>query len=636
MSGARWQVIVLLGVAGVIYFTGLGGYDLWPPDEPRFAEVAREMMQSGDYLSPRVNAEPYREKPPLLFWSIAAASQPAGAVTATTARIPSALAALVTILLTYLLARSLFDARVAFWAGIILATTSFFWWEGRSVRTDMLLTLWMTLSLYAFWQWDRRRQWGWLILFWAAVVLAVYTKGPPGLVFPLLLVFAYYWKRPADRKLTHWLLGTLAVLALVALWLIPARMAASAGSAGLAQEEILTNLYRQTIGRLFGVSKAQWPWYFLLNMPVTLLPWSLFLPWTLVWAWRRRREGAAMRLLLCWVVPAFLFFSISIGKRSVYLLPLYPALAILFSASVLELMEAPDKSRWRRRTGAAFVTLLAVLGIAPFVLRWTAYADAATEGLLLLGIFCLIVAAETLYRVARSDGRILHLLFASRFAGLALIITVLALPVVNQYKSARTITAPVRTLARADEDFRLYSIAFSREEYIFYAEHTHTPVLTDLLEADLPEKVSLRDAAKSQRRLRSALEKSVQDVTIADIVHVTGAEWESLRAHVDEAEKEVGVKDPLAVAYGKALETEVGSFATEFGGDTPAFAFVQTEDWRWLLALEPRLRDYVVVVHEAVGSRDVLLVTNAAGSALLTRRSLEARPGQDAPLAPAG
>lgn len=634
MTNTRWQMLVLLGVAAVLYFTGLGGYDLWPPDEPRFAEVAREMVQTGDYLAPQINDEPYREKPPMLFWAIAAASQPSGAVTAVTARVPSALAAVLIILLTYLLARSLFDARTAFWAGIILATTSFFWWEGRSVRTDMLLTLWMTLSLFAFWQWDRRRQWGWLMAFWAAVVLAVYTKGPPGLVFPLLLVFAYYWKRPTERKATHWVMGGAAVLVLVALWLVPARMAASAGVPELAGQDIASNLYRQTIGRLFGVSKAQWPWYYILNMPVTLLPWSLFLPWTAVWAWRRRQDGPAMRLLLCWTVPAFVFFSLCVGKRSVYLLPLYPALAILFSASVLDLMEAPDRSTWRRRTGAAFVGLLAVIGIAPFVIRSTAYAEAVTEGLMLFGIFCLIVAAETLYRVTRSDGRILHLLVASRFAGLALLITVIALPVVNQYKSARTITAPVRALVRDGEAFRLYSIAFSREEYIFYSERSHTPVLTDLLAVDLPEGTDPRQAAKSQRRLRKALMEAAAEAAIADVAHATDAEWMDLHARVGEAVAEVEVEDALAVLLEDALEAELARFAAEFQGAAPAFAFVQTEDWRWLLALEPRLRDCTVVAHEQVGSRDVLLVTNAAGAALLARRSIEARPGEA--LAPAG
>ena len=67
----RWHIPVLVGTAAVLFLVNIGGYDLWPPDEPRFAEVAREMVQSGDYLVPRVNGEPDKEKPPVLFWAVA-------------------------------------------------------------------------------------------------------------------------------------------------------------------------------------------------------------------------------------------------------------------------------------------------------------------------------------------------------------------------------------------------------------------------------------------------------------------------------------------------------------------------------------------------------------------------------------
>ena len=116
----RLLVVGLLALAAALFIANTWGYDLWPPDEPRFAEVAREMMQSGNYLAPTVNNLPYKEKPPLLFWAISAASLPFGDVNEFTARVPSALGGVITVLLTYLLARRLYGQKIAVWSALIL------------------------------------------------------------------------------------------------------------------------------------------------------------------------------------------------------------------------------------------------------------------------------------------------------------------------------------------------------------------------------------------------------------------------------------------------------------------------------------------------------------------------------------
>ena len=97
MPSNRIAIAVLLALAALLFFVNTWGYDLWPPDEPRFGEVAREMMQSGNYLAPYCNGEPYKEKPPLLFWVISAISMPFGDVTEFSARAASGLAALVVV-----------------------------------------------------------------------------------------------------------------------------------------------------------------------------------------------------------------------------------------------------------------------------------------------------------------------------------------------------------------------------------------------------------------------------------------------------------------------------------------------------------------------------------------------------------
>src|SRR5690606_3169661 len=137
--GIRRFVLVSL-FAAVLFFVNLGAYDLWPPDEPRFGEVAREMLLSGDPVVLRINGVFYQEKPPLLFWPICLFSLPFREVTAAAARTPSALAGVATVILTMALARRLGNARTAWTSGVVLATCALFFWEARSVRTDMLLT----------------------------------------------------------------------------------------------------------------------------------------------------------------------------------------------------------------------------------------------------------------------------------------------------------------------------------------------------------------------------------------------------------------------------------------------------------------------------------------------------------------
>ena len=141
--------LLVLGL--VLFLPGIGGRDLWNPDEPRYAEVTREMRQSGDFFVPHLNGKIYSEKPPLLFWSIAAASLATGEVGPVAARLPSLAAAIVTLFLLFGMAQRLFDRRVAWWSVAILATSGRILWQARVGQIDMLL-----LCLVTRWAMPRR------------------------------------------------------------------------------------------------------------------------------------------------------------------------------------------------------------------------------------------------------------------------------------------------------------------------------------------------------------------------------------------------------------------------------------------------------------------------------------------------
>ena len=615
MTGKNVHFVALLALSAVLFFVNTWAYDLWPADEPRFGQVAREMMDSGDYVAPHINGQPYTEKPPLLFWLISVASVPFGDVTEFSARAPSGLAALVTVLLTYLLAARLYGSRVALWSGLILATTTFFWVEARWVRTDMLLTAWMVSALYAFWRWHESRRPLYLAAFYLLIAGGLFTKGPPALVFPGLLIACFYWRRRADRRRLHWAIGFLAVCAVVLAWFIPARMAIS--SAGGVDTQIGNEALRQIVGRLFlGVSHMQPPWYYVLNVPFFLLPWALFLPWALPWVWKRRREDEKMRLMLAWVAPAFVFFSLALGKRGTYVLPLFPALAILEARSMLDLMDSA-RAVWRRRTAYAWAGLLIALGLTPAALLFTEYGEAVKPLMLAFSGYAVVSGVWVVARARKTGGASLHAQMAGQFAVLSVLAAATIMPAMNTYTGASTICAPLARLSKTGVDYRLYTLGFSREEYIFYSRHFHTPVLTDLIPVETPHKIDLMDMAKQQRTLRKEVAKTVAAVPVANLDSPAPAEVEALRAAVHQAVAKSDVNGELAGAFEQALEKTVTDFAHEFEQPTPAFMFIMQEDLKWLLPLYPRFAAYTVVDQRPVGRRNMMLLANTAGSNLL-------------------
>lgn len=613
MASTARDLAALLLFAAILFLTNVWGYDLWPADEPRFGQVAREMLQSGDWLVLRVNGQPYTEKPPLLFWVIALFSLPFGDVTEFTARLPSVVAASVTMALTYLLARRLYGRRTAWWAALVLMTGTRFWWEARTARTDMLLTACLTAALWFFWCWHEERRARWLLGFYGAITAAVYAKGPPGLVFPVLLIAAFYWKQKEPRRRLHLGWGLLVAAALVCLWLVPSRRTISTATHHEVSN-LGANLFRHTIGRFFlGVSKAQGPWYYFLELPVDLLPWSLFLPWIIPWVWRRRREGPGMRLLLSWVVPAFVFFTICTGKRATYLLPLYPAFAILLARSALDLMDS-QCARWRKRTACVWGVCLILLGFGAWALLFTAYAEYVSFGVVLFGGCAVGLGAGTVFLAARRDARWLPTAMIVHFAVLGVLCATLIFPVMNRFKSARSLCEPVRRLREHHVEYRLYSLGFSREEYVFYAKHFHEPRFIEGMAIDVPLGVEPAHVASVQRHFRQAIADAVATVPIISLDSVTDSELQALQTRVADVASTVGEERALIDRINEAMKNSLQEFAAEFEEPSPAFLFVQEDDWRWMLAFHPPLRKHHIIRHQRVGRRTVLLIANAEGA----------------------
>lgn len=348
---APWRsdrpLLLLLVLASLLYGVGLGRTDLWAPDEPRYAAIAEEMRSfqhgaSGLVLL-HLNDVPYTQKPPLYFWLAAATGAPFGRVDEWAARLPSAIAGVLCIALTVWIGRMMFLRSLpAVLAGGLLATSFRFAFTARRVQLDIVLCLFELTAIAVFLLLETKRGGienarrfpGAIAGLHLSLGAAALVKGPVGWL--PLLVFAGYlaWegRLAGFRAIIPWWSWLLS-LGPVCVWIL---IAAAMAPSGFAEAAIAENLF----GRFFsGTSHARPFHYFAFQLPLDFLPWSLLLPFSIPVLWRASktpgeardatdRRASHARFLLAWIVVPLIFFSLSAGKRGVYLLPVFPALAL--------------------------------------------------------------------------------------------------------------------------------------------------------------------------------------------------------------------------------------------------------------------------------------------------------------------
>ncbi len=377
----------------LVLLAGLGARDFWEPDEPRHGAIAEELraLRAGpsELVLPRLNGEPYTQKPPLYYWLAALAGTPGGRVSEGAARLPSALAALGTLWIVYRLGRATFGAPSALLAAAMLTTLPAFVELARSARPDSLLVFFVTSALLLAWRIDRgaaaardRR------LLHAAVGLGILAKGPVAALLPLLGLLAYLvWeRRPADLRRFVSLDAAALSLGPALAWLA---LATALAPAGFFDEAVRENL----LGRYFsGTEHARSATFYLWQLPVSFLPWTL--AWLLVAVPRVRRglagdatSASALRFLVAFVCVGLVFFSLSAGKRSAYLAPLFPALALL-TAQVMRSAAAGTDLGARAGRWLALAPAAAACGLA--------LAAASVPGLPALVAPCLMLSAIAL------------------------------------------------------------------------------------------------------------------------------------------------------------------------------------------------------------------------------------------------
>jgi len=327
---AWWAAAALLLLLGLIWFGTLGTRSLINPDEGRYATLALEMARSGDWVTPRLNGLLYFEKPALQYW-IGALSFLGFGVSEFSARLWPGLAGFLTVLAVGFTAARLWGRECGVQALAIAASMTWIQVNSHFLTLDAGLTLFLTLALCAVLlanhgQPDARQRRRWILLAWAAMGAAVLSKGLVGIVIPgAVLVLVSLWRRDASLwRGLHWGSGLLIFLAITAPWFV----LVSLRNPGFASFFFIHEHFARYLTEVHQREGA-W-WYYLPFVLVGMLPWTGALPWLL------RKDGAESRiaprhLLTTWCAFVLLFFSASGSKLPSYILPMFPALALLIA-----------------------------------------------------------------------------------------------------------------------------------------------------------------------------------------------------------------------------------------------------------------------------------------------------------------
>lgn len=355
--------IVIFGIA--LAFQGSRG--LFEPDEGRYADAALDMLRKGDWLVPRLQGLAYLDKPPALYWSIAAGFKALG-VNEWGARVGQALALASTALLVATWSGRAWGTRIGRLSGAAYVTSLLPPLAANALTPDTLLALWTTAAAYSYWRWrDARRRWLWALLLGVATGLALLTKGAAALVFLAPVVLHALWESgPRRLVLRAELWASVLVAAAIGLSWYAELATTIPGAAGYFFEN-------QIAGRLWSDSyhrNPQWWAPVKVYAPVLVLG---SLPWSLTWlslalpAQRRRLLGHLWKdplnrfLLLSAVLP-LIVFCLAKSKLPLYILPLFPSLVML------TISQASRRTgfRWSRRVLIAAAVVILIKAAASF------------------------------------------------------------------------------------------------------------------------------------------------------------------------------------------------------------------------------------------------------------------------------
>jgi 4-amino-4-deoxy-L-arabinose transferase-like glycosyltransferase len=439
------DLLALIAFCGFLFFAGLQVIGLVGADEPRYAQIAREMLQRGDWVTPVLNGQPWLEKPPLYYWTAMLAYKATGEVSDWAARLPSAILCSLMIFFIYVWARH-FRRGMQLDAALITAASAIVIGFGRSASTDMPLTAMFTAAMLCWYGWYSNQNRGWLLAFYVFTGLGTLAKGPVAVVLAGLIIAVFAVLRRDWRLIlrTLWPAGIVLYLAVTLPWFIAVQRANPKFFRTFFLqhnvERFSTNLYHH----------AQPFWFYLPVALLALLPWTVFVIVALVDAIRDWRFSAQQppgvedlrTYLTVWFLLPMAFFSLSQSKLPGYILPAIPAGTILLANFVWRReQEAENPSAWLAMLHAL---LSAAMLVAALIVPFKLLKLALPRNVIMVAAALGVTAIVALWFSMRMQGyRVL------RFITLVPVVIAFALllrgtaPIVNLLQSVRPVEAAI-------------------------------------------------------------------------------------------------------------------------------------------------------------------------------------------------
>ena len=467
-------VITLIVTCLILFFFGLGTVPIKDIDEAMHAATSRDMVLSGDWVTPRYNGENFYDKTPLYNW-LAAISFLIFGFTEFAARLPAALLGSGCVMITYWLARHMFGPVVAFLSALVLATSAECIVLSRVVVHDISLAFFVTLALTLFfvgYKNEKHRKPAFLFGY-AALGFAVLAKGPVGVVLPMMIIGLFLICKGQLRFLKEMQIGwgLLIFLAVAAPWYI----LMSVRNPDYGEYFFL----KQNIGSFLS-QQSRHPKPFYYYIPVLMggfFPWSLFLPLALFRALRSKTalHGDGTIFALIWFGVIFIFFSMASSKLGTYILPLFPAAALLVGVLWYDLLYASNHVLHK----GVFYSYLPFAAIMPpaliYLLLFPPGALTTDTGIPMLLVYCLAAwivgcALLSIGLVTIKKYRAFIGSIAAMTATLFLLVLIYIAPLLGPLISSKELALKLDKLMEPGESIKFY--LKGRPSFIFYANRS--------------------------------------------------------------------------------------------------------------------------------------------------------------------
>ena len=521
----RLAIYALL--AAILYLPGLGRPALWEPDEGRYAEIAREMVISGDYVTPRDDFELYFEKPPLVYWAEAASIKIFG-VNEFAVRLPAAMFSIGQVVVTAALAEMMLGASAGLFAALALALSPLFFGFARFATLDPALAFFLTAALAAFYvaardeSFSRPSSRRWMLTSAAMLALGTLAKGPIALLLGGAIALAWMASERRLRQIAQ--MPLVWCLVIYAAIVVPWFVLAEARNPGFMHFFIV----HEHLERYVASSEHGWgPWFFIPIVIGGTWPWIFFVP--LGWSAMRADDGlpesakdpsgrrASARFLLIWFIVILVFFSIPRSKLGSYILPALPPLGIVagYGLARMPALGAASRRRLLAVVAIANLAIAAVIFVLSELILAPINPGLGVDGLLIGDI--LAAGAIAMYWLGRASSRAAYAIGAIALAMLA------TMPLAARLREDASSISTYRNLARTVEpylagDCTLASYRHYVQSLPFYTRRRETRVeyWGELSEFSSPSQGKSPFVIGSEARLRQVWSSGACMVLIAN------------------------------------------------------------------------------------------------------------------------